>query len=74
MEIWDRGQQHLGVRMMRPTEDFTGRTNLQDLSEVHHGDAIGDILNDAEVVGHEQIGNTIVRLQFCEQVEHGCLD
>ena len=38
--------------------------------EVHHADAIGDVMHDGEVVRDEQIGEPELALQVAHQVQH----
>ena len=45
------GQKRLGVRVVRTVEDDVGRAELLHPSEVQHGDPIGDVADDPEVVG-----------------------
>jgi len=54
LERWGRGQQTLGVGMARRLQDFAGGAFFDDTSGVHHGDAIGDLGDHAEVVGDEE--------------------
>ena len=44
------GEQRLGVRVMGPVEHGLGRAELHDPAQVEHGDAVGDVAHDAEVV------------------------
>src|ERR1700722_18006324 len=44
------GDQRLRGRVLWRTPDLARRTYLQGLTEVHHADAVGDVVNDAEVV------------------------
>ena len=37
-------------------EELRRRRALDDAAEVHHDDAIGDVLDHAEVVADEQVG------------------
>ena len=39
-------------------------------AEVHHGDAIGDVLHHREIVRDEQIGEPALLLQILQQVDH----
>ena len=45
------------------------RRELDDLAEVHHGDAVGDVLDDREVVRDEQVGEAAIALQVLHQVD-----
>ena len=49
----DRAEQAPGVRVLRVVEDLVDRALLDDPPRVHHGDAVGDVGHDAEVVRHE---------------------
>ena len=55
--------------MGRPLVDVFLRPDLDDLAEVHDSDAIGDVTNEREIVGDEQVGETEVALQRLEQVD-----
>ena len=52
-----RGEQRLGVR------------GLDDGAEIHHGDAVGDVLDHREVVRDENIGKPQPLLQVAQQIE-----
>ena len=43
--------------------------DLDDLAEVHHRDAVADVLDDREVVGDEEIRQPELVLEIVEQVE-----
>ncbi len=47
--------------------------DLDELALLHHGDALGEDLDDGEVVGDEQAGEADLPLQLLEQVEHAGL-
>ena len=49
-EIRNRGEQHPRVRMLRGGEQATCRRELDDAAEIHHTDAVGDVMNDREIV------------------------
>ena len=40
--------------MARVAEDLGAGSGLDDLAEIHHGDPVGDILDDSHVVGDEK--------------------
>ena len=63
------GEERLGVRVVRTVEDDVGRAELLQPSEVEHGDPIGDVADDAEVVRDEEVRDPLLRLQLDEQVE-----
>ncbi len=60
--------------MMRALEDDVGRPELHHAPEVEHGDAVGDVADDAEVVRDEDVGDAVLGLQLDEQVEDRGLD
>src|SRR5260370_37202473 len=55
---------------MRAGEECLLIRDLDDLSEIHDGDAVADTLDDREVVGDEQIGKPELALQIAQQVDH----
>ncbi len=63
------GEQMAGVVMLRVGEDFLGRPGLDDLALGHHADAVGDLADDAEVVGDEEHRHALLGLQLGEQFE-----
>ena len=54
--------------------DLVLRPDLDDLAEVHHGDAVGDVADDREVVRDEDVRQPEVALQRLEQVHDLRLD
>ena len=60
--------------MQRPPEELLGGRQLDDAAEVHHGDAVGDVADDGEVVRDEDVGQVELLLQLDEQVQHLRLD
>jgi hypothetical protein len=49
-------------------------SDLRELAEIHHGDAVGDVLDHAQVVGDENIREVELLLEVFEQVQNLCLD
>ena len=47
-------QQRARVRMLRRLEDLFGRAELDDATEVHHRDAVGDVPREPEIVGDDE--------------------
>src|SRR5262245_16868315 len=58
-----------GISVAGITEDLRAATRLDDLSEIHHRDAMADPLDHCHVVGDEEIGDAEVVLQLAEEVE-----
>ena len=48
--------------------------DLDDPTEVHHRDAVRDVLHRGEIVGDEQVRQVELTLQTLEQVQHLRLD
>ena len=55
--------------MRRRVVDVVLRADLDDLAEVHHRDAVGDVAHDGQVVRDEDVGQAEVALQRLEQVD-----
>src|SRR5947207_1143406 len=47
---------------------------LDDAAEIHHRDLVGEMLDDREVVGDEQVRDFPLRLQILKEVEDLRLD
>ena len=47
---------------------------LDNLAQIHYRDPVADMVDDAEIVGDEQIAQMQPRLQLLEQIEHLSLD
>ncbi len=63
----------LGVRVVRRLEDRLSRTDVDELAEVHDADAVGEVPDDVQVVGDEEIRDSPVRLHVQQQVQDGRL-
>ena len=59
---------------MRIGEEVLGATLLDDVSHIHHGDAVGDVFDHREVVRDEKIGEAELVLKVLQQVEGLCLN
>ena len=68
------GEQRLGVGVQRVGVDVVARRDLDDLAEVHHRDAVGDVPHDGEVVRDEQVSEAELALQVLEQIDDLRLD
>jgi len=67
-------EQSLGIGVERIAEDILGLTVLNKIAQIHNADGIGDMLNNAQVVGDEEIGEVTLFLQFLQQVDDLSLD
>ena len=74
VDVRDGGQQRLRVRMVRSAEDRLRIADLHDPPEVHHGDPVGEVAHDAQVVRDDQVARLALELQLGEHVEDGGLD
>ena len=72
--LGDGREQRVRVRVAGVAVDVGGRTDLDDLAEVHDRDAVGDVPDDGQVVRDEQERERHPVLQLGEQVEHLGLD
>ena len=54
-------------------EDLRAGAHLDDLAEIHDGDAVADLLDHRHVVRDEEIGDAEFVLQFAQEVEHARL-
>jgi len=71
---WHCRQQGLGVGVFRLTVNARRSRKFHDVAQVHHGDAVADILDYGQVVRHEEISQGEGLLQVVQQVEHLRLD
>ena len=61
--------------MTRIGEQRIGGAGLDDAAEIHHGDAVGDVLHDREIVADEDVGEAepvlqvTSRLRICARIE-----
>ena len=70
----DSREQCRGVGVQRLAEDLLGLGVLDHGAEVHDADRVGNMLDDGEVMGNEQIGDAEVLLELTEQVDYLRLD
>ena len=59
-------QQRLRVRMVRLAVERLPVRNLDHLTQIHNGNAIGDVLHDGQVVGDKQICGTELVLELLQ--------
>ena len=64
-----RGQQRLRVGVARDGQQRRRVALLDDATVLHHGDVVGQVLDDAEVVSDEEVGDAELRLQVPQQVQ-----
>ena len=64
-----RRQQRPAIGMARRGEQRLRVRGLDDAAEIHHGDAVGDVLHHGEIVRDEDVGEAEPVLQVAQQVE-----
>ena len=69
LELRQRAEQRLGVRMLRMVEQLLRRRLLDDLAGVHDGDLVGRLGDDAHVVRDDDHRHLVLLAQLLEQVE-----
>ena len=52
--LWFRGQKMASIGVLRVREDLRCRTGFDDLALGHDADPVGDLADDAEIMGDEQ--------------------
>src|SRR4249920_773217 len=70
----NRREQCLRVRMHRRSVDLRARPQLDDLSQVHDRNAVGDVPHHRQVVSDEEIREAELTLELLEQVHDLRLD
>ena len=60
--------------MLGVADHLIGRAVLHDPTQIHNGDAVGDVLYHREVMGDEQIGQALLLLQLLQKVDDLRLD
>lgn len=71
---WNGGKKGPRVRVLRIRVEPVTRGELRDFAQIHHGDAVRDVLDDLQIVGDEEIGQLEFFLQIFEQVQDLRLD
>jgi len=64
MLLWYGGNQGARIWMQRPPEDLCGGAKLDDLSQVHHHNAIAQQSHHVEIVRDKQITHAELASQF----------
>ena len=63
-------EQGLRVGVRRPLVHVVAAADLHDLAEVHHGDPVGHVADDGQIVSDEDVREPELPLQRLEQVDH----
>ena len=60
--------------MQRVRIQIVGRSELNDIAEVHNGDTVADVLDDVKVMRNEEERQSELLLQVVQQVDDLGLD
>ena len=67
---WNGVQQIAGVLHLRMVEHLIGGGMFHKLAVLHHHHLIGDLANDRQIMGDEQVTQSPFGLQVVEQAQH----
>ena len=70
LELRQRAEQRLRVRVLRVVEQVERRALLDDPAGVHDDDVVGRLRDDAHVVGDDDHRHLVLVAEVLEQVEH----
>ena len=74
LQIGHGMEQALRVRMRGLLKNVVLGSEFDQIARIHHGDAVGDLRDDGEIVRDEEHGEPELRAQFAKQVENLRLD
>ena len=60
LHLWHGGDECHGVRVLWLGEDALDWSDLNDLAEIHHSDAVREVADDVEVVADEEVGEALL--------------
>jgi len=60
----DRAEQSLRIWVERGTVDLVSGADFNDLSEVHNGHSVGNVLYDRQIMRNEQVGQSVFFLEL----------
>ena len=66
ISVGDSGEKCARVRVQRVMVDQLRGPNFNDVTEIHHSNAVGDVAHHGQVVGDEDVGEA----EFVLQVLH----
>src|SRR5437016_9235414 len=69
--IWNRHrrEQGFGIGMQRIEEERLFLRILDDLAEIHHGDAVADMLDNCRPMRDDQVGEPLLPMQVIQRLE-----
>jgi hypothetical protein len=65
---WEWQTKATPCTVARVAIEIEARRHLDDLSQIHHRDAVADVLDDRQVVRNEQVGQRHLFLQVAQQL------
>ncbi|MNC75019.1 hypothetical protein D3C75_1264800 [compost metagenome] len=74
IRLQNGGQQRLRIRMKRIVIQLIAPGYFNQTPAVHHADPVGNMPDHRQVMGNEQIGQSELRLQILQHIDHLCLD
>ena len=69
-----RREESLAIRVERTLVEVDAVRELDDLPQIHHGDAVADVLHHRKVVRDEEVGELEPILELLEEVDDLRLD
>jgi len=73
-QVWHALEEPLRVRMLWIGEDLLNRSNLDDFTRVHHRHAVGDFVDDAQIVRNQQDAQSDIAAKLGDEIENLRLD
>ena len=55
-------------------KEVVGSATLDDFSFLHHHDSVGHIVDNAQIVGDEEVGEPILLFEVVQKVKDLCLN
>ena len=62
-------EQRLGIRMARIGADILCFSHLNDISEIHYRNGVGNVFYNGKVVRNKYVGHLLLALELLEQVD-----
>src|SRR5262249_52266155 len=66
---WNGGEERATIGMAGRSKQVFGACNLDNAAKIHHGNAVGDMLYDGQVVRNENVRQSELILQIAKQIE-----
>ena len=69
-DVYKRQDQAAGVGVDAVGDQLVAVGQLHHLAQIHHADAVRDVLDHGQVMGDEQIGQALFFLQVLKHIDH----